>query len=184
MTHTKSVRYIGKNDYAAIVDSIEVGFSDTAFGAEIICNDFVTAQIELASRFSTDDSDTTALLELESASGVSYFDKLDAAADNFQPTITVVTERGLIFVVIDDGKTENTHRVMDAEEVASIIRKRGISAGNIYSENISDGFMRRVRTLISTADAASRPYILINTTTEAAFAAACMKRRKQAFHAA
>ena len=50
MTRTKTVRYIARNDYAAVVDGIEIGFSDTAFGAEIIANDYVSAQIELAAR--------------------------------------------------------------------------------------------------------------------------------------
>ena len=50
MTHTKSTRYIARNDYAAVVDGIDIGFSDTAFGAEIICNDYVTAQIAFATR--------------------------------------------------------------------------------------------------------------------------------------
>ena len=50
MTHTKSTRYIARNDYAAVVNGIEICFSDTAFGAEIIANDYVSAQIELATR--------------------------------------------------------------------------------------------------------------------------------------
>ena len=65
-----------------------------------------------------------------------------------QTIITVVIERGLIFVIIDDAETERQHRVMDAEEIASIANERNVSAENVYFEECSDGFIHRVRSLI------------------------------------
>ena len=135
----------------------------------------------------------------------------EVAAADFETTITVVIERGLIFVVIDDNVTEKNHRVMDAEEIARIAHKHGVVVGNVYFEKCSDGFIRRVRTLITTsadqtalmelesasgvdyfdkldrladvATVAPKP-IWINTKHEAAFAVTCLKRRKQAHFAA
>lgn len=50
MAHTKAVRFIGRNDYAAVVDGQEVGFSSTVLGAENICNDYVAGLVELEAR--------------------------------------------------------------------------------------------------------------------------------------
>ena len=133
----------------------------------------------------------------------------EVAAADFETTITVVIERGLIFVVIDDGETEKQHRVLDAEEIARIARKHGVVVGNVYFEECSDGFIRRVRGLITTsadttallaveyasgvdyfdrldraadvAKIAPKP-IWINTKHEAAFAVTCIQRRKTAAH--
>ena len=193
MTHTKAVTKVGRNDYEVTVDGGIIGFTTT-----------MIAGIELADVHIID------LVQHESRAVVASAD----TDDGFETTITVVTERGLVFVIVDDGKTEKHHRVLDADEVAAIIRKRGISSGNIYSENISDGFMRRVRTLsmvdsdtatlIELESAAGCNYfetldsapiaptlprvsprpIFIHSVSEAALACAVLKRRKQAFHAA
>lgn len=88
MAHTKAVRFVGQHDYAAVVDGNDVGFSSTLLGAEKICNDYVTDLVKLEARYVADacaDPDTTALLDMENAGGVDYFDHVDRATDG-QPT--------------------------------------------------------------------------------------------------
>jgi hypothetical protein len=51
MAHTKEVRFIARNDYAAVVDGQEVGYAATHQAAMSIANEYVWNLIELENRY-------------------------------------------------------------------------------------------------------------------------------------
>lgn len=56
MAHVKEVRFIARNDYAAVVDGNEVGFAATHQAAMTIANEYVWNLIQLENRYTDDDA--------------------------------------------------------------------------------------------------------------------------------